>query len=179
MNRVEIGKHFDKQPLWKVFIGVPLIYLPLILTIPFVAIGAFIVKTHLQLCGAKNITPFKHFIPAWASHRYNLSSQIIYSTGAHWYNLRHHKLYWIFNCKMYCPTSVALFRYMVYLVKIVENWWCPFDHDQKQEYKEGAIDCSYWHLHEQEEQRMDPDDRMNPIWNESGNTKPDKYNEFR
>ena len=60
---------------------------------------------------------------------------------------------------------MALFRYAAYLVMIVENWWCPFEHDKKQEYAAGAIDKSYWHLHDQEKERLHPDDRGNPIWN--------------
>jgi len=167
LHRVQIGKNFDAQPLWKVFIGVPLIYLPIILTLPFIALGIFIVKSHLKLCGAKNIRPLHDFLPAWASHRYTYATQIIYSTGAHWYNLRHWKLYWIFNCKLYCPISVAMFRYMAYLVTIVENWWCPFDHAQKSAYREGAVDYSYWHLHEQEKARLHPQDRDNSQWNEN------------
>jgi hypothetical protein len=39
--------------------------------------------------------------------------------------------------------------------------------DKKQEYAEGAIDKSYWHLHAQEQERLYPDDRDNPIWNEA------------
>jgi hypothetical protein len=61
---------------------------------------------------------------------------------------------------------VGLFRYVTYLTKIVENWWCPFDHDKKPDYDEGAIDKSYWHLHEREQGRLAPDDRNNPVWNE-------------
>jgi hypothetical protein len=78
-----------------------------------------------------------------------------------------HRFYWIFNCKLYCPLSVALFRYAAYLVMIVENWWCPFAHNKKQEYAEAAIDKSYWHLHAQERERLHPDDCDNPIWNEA------------
>ena len=62
--------------------------------------------------------------------------------------------------------SVALFRYITYLVKIVENWWCPFHHDQKHEYLEGAIDQSFWHIHQKEKQKLHPDDRENPLWND-------------
>lgn len=169
MDRVRIGEFFDPQPMWKVFIGVPLIYLPLIVSIPFVAVCVFLVKSHLRLMGAKNIRPYRDFVPDWASHRYQYNNQIIYSTGATWHNLRHYRWYWIFNCKLYCPYSVGLFRYIAYLTKVVENWWCPFDHDKKSEYQEGAIDKSYWHLHEREKGRLDPVDRDNPIWNEDVN----------
>ena len=169
MERVEIGKHFLNQPKWKKSFGIPLIYIPLIINVPFVFIGVMLVKAHLKLIGAENIRTYWDFVPLWLSHRYNLNNQITYSTGATWWNLRAHKIYWIFNCKLYCPLSVALFRYAAYLVMIVENWWCPFVHDQKKFYQEGAIDKSYWHLHTAESSRLHPEDRENPIWNEDNN----------
>ncbi len=64
--------------------------------------------------------------------------------------------------------SVALFRYSSYLVKIVENWWYPFYHDQKNEYIEGAIDQSFWHINEDEKRMLSKEDRENPIWNDEG-----------
>lgn len=167
MDRVRIGENFDRQPLWKVFIGVPLIYLPLLFSIPFVVICVWLVKAHLRLMGARQIRPFSDFVPGWDSHRYRYQNQIIYSTGAGWHNLRHYRWYWLFNCKLYCPLSVGLFRYVGYLVMVVENWWCPFGHDKKAEYQQGAIDKSYWHLHEQEQARLHPQDCVNPIWNEA------------
>ena len=166
MERVTIGKNFISQNQWKKFIGIPLIYIPLITTVPFILVGVILVRTHLKLIGASNIRSYRDFVPQWVSHRYQLNNQIIYSTGSTWYNLRAHKVYWIFNCKLYCPLSVALFRYAAYLVKIVENWWCPFEHDQKDHYQEAAIDKSYWHLHTIEKNRLHPEDRENPIWNE-------------
>jgi len=166
MSRVIIGKNFTRQPLWKLFIGIPLIYVPLITTVPFLVLGALLIRTHLQYVGGMNIKSYWDFVPNWASHRYKYTNQITYETGAKWYNLRAHKLYWIFNCKLYCPLSVALFSYTAYLVKIVENWWCPFEHDKKAEYQDGAIDKSYWHLHENEKQHLHPDDLNNPVWNE-------------
>ena len=174
MERVTIAENFVKQATWKVIIGVPLIYLPILLSIPFVAIGVLLLKWHLNFMGARNIRPYSDFIPTWLSHRYHYHNQIIYSTGARWHNLRAYRWYWIFNCKLYCPLSVALFRYASYLVKIVENWWCPFAHDQKSQYLEGAIDKSYWHLHQQEKQRLHPDDLNNPIWNKEAKTKTEQ-----
>lgn len=165
MQRVNIGDNFKTQPLWKIFIGAPLIYLPIIFSIPFVIFCVFFVKLHLKLMGAKDIRSYWDFVPSWVSHRYKNNDQIIYSTGAKWHNLRAYRWYWIFNCKLYCPLSVALFRYVAYLVKIVENWWCPFNHNKKSEYSEGAIDKSYWHLFPQEMERLHPDDRNNVIWN--------------
>jgi hypothetical protein len=55
---------------------------------------------------------------------------------------------------------------MAYLVMIVENWWCPFKHDRKEEYLEGAIDQSFWHVDPEDCEKLHPDDRHNPIWNE-------------
>jgi hypothetical protein len=60
---------------------------------------------------------------------------------------------------------VALFRYATYLVKIVENWWCPFNHGQKPEYAESAIDNSFWHVYPEELAKLHPEDRENPLWN--------------
>ena len=110
MDRIIIGHNFPNQPILKVLVGVPLIYLPLITTIPFVIICVFLVKTHLRLMGAQNVRSYWDFVPPWLSHRYRNSEQITYSTGAHWYNLRRFRWYWVFNCKLYCPLSVALFR---------------------------------------------------------------------
>ena len=173
MERVTIGANFLQQPTWKKAVGIPLIYFPLITTTPFVLLGVLLVRTHLKYVGAMNICSYWDFVPAWLSHRYRNDNQIVYSTGAAWYNLRAYRSYWIFNCKLYCPLSVALFRYAAYLVMIVENWWCPFTHDKKQEYAAGAIDKSYWHLHAQERERMHPDDRDNPIWNDASRGQSD------
>lgn len=165
-ERVHIGSNYLNQPAWKRYMGIPLIYLPLITTVPFVFIGVVLVKIHLKYIGGMDIRSYWDFVPQWASHRYRYSNQIVYSTGSAWYNLRARKFYWIFNCKLYCPLSVALFRYAAYLVKIVENWWCPFAHDKKPNYADGSIDMSYWHLHTIENQKLHPDDANNPIWKE-------------
>lgn len=170
-ERVRIGTNYIDQPAWKKYLGVPLIYVPLITTVPFVLIGVILVRTHLKWVGGMNILSYWDFVPSWISHRYRFHNQITYSTGAAWFNLRARKWYWIFNCKMYCPLSVALFRYAAYQVMIVENWWCPFAHDKKPEYAEGAIDKSYWHLYPEESGKLHPDDLNNPVWNENA-TKP-------
>jgi hypothetical protein len=164
-DRVVIGSNYASQPAWKRAVGVPLIYIPLLVTMPFVALGVLLVQTHLRFVGGMNIRPYRDEIPVGASHRYRLRDQITYATDARWYNLRAQRWYWIFNCKLYCPLSVGLFDYAAYLVKIVENWCCPFDHDRKPTYREGAIDKSYWHLHETERRKLHPQDLDNPIWN--------------
>ena len=164
-ERVLIGRNFLNQPLWKKLLGVPLIYLPIITTIPFVLVGVFLVTTHLKYVGGMNIRPYRDFIPSLISHRYRWDNQITYSTDVSWYSLRSYRFFWIFNCKIYCPLSVGLFKYASYLVKIVENWWCPFDHDKKQSYADGAIDQSYWHLTPKDLQKLHPADRNNPVWN--------------
>jgi len=171
MERVKIAENYVNQPDWKIYLGVPLIYLPLIAMIPFVIVGVLLIKTHLKFVGGMNIRSYWDFVPTWVSHRYRYDNQITYSTGSHWYNLRSLRFYWIFNCKVYCPLSVALFRYCVYLVMIVENWWCPFEHDKKSEYDSSSIDKSFWHLQDPELGKLHPDDRNNPIWNADSHEK--------
>jgi hypothetical protein len=164
MDRVKIGSNYENQPFWKVILGVPLIYLPIFTTIPFVIIGVFLIKTHLKYVGGMNIKSYSEFVPDWVSHRYSNCDQPTINISR--FNLAHYKIFWIFNCKHYCPLSVALFSYAVYLVKIVEVWWCPFAHAKKEEYREAAIDKSFWHVDPEETKKLHPDDKNNPIWNE-------------
>jgi hypothetical protein len=77
------------------------------------------------------------------------------------------RLYWILNCTWYCPVSVALFEWHAYLVKLVENWWCPFAHDRKPNYDNAKIDQSFWHIYPEELVNLDQADKDNPIWNET------------
>ena len=84
-ERVTIGANYPHQPLWKQAIGIPLIYLPLITTVPFMMLGVLLVRTHLRYVGAMNIRSYWDFVPAWISHRYRYDDQIIYTTGAAWY----------------------------------------------------------------------------------------------
>lgn len=160
-----IGKSYFKRPLWfRIVVGVPLIYVPILLTMPFVILGVLLVRTHLRALGATNMKRYKDFLPEWVSHRYTYATQPIHSNNV--FAPGHYKWFWIFNCKLYCPMSIALLRYFVYLVKIVENWWCPFDHSRKHEYVDAPIDASYWHINEQARMRLHEKDRENPIWNE-------------
>ncbi|MGB5395613.1 MAG: hypothetical protein WBN96_00550 [Gammaproteobacteria bacterium] len=173
MERVKIASGFIKQPNWKIYLGVPLIYVPLIVTVPFVVLGMLLIRTHLKWIGGMDFRPYRDFIPSWASHRYCYDNQITYSTGSAWYSLRAYRFYWIFNCKLYCPLSVGLFRYVAYLVTIVENWWCPFDHDKKDDYSVAAVDRSYWHINSAERDKLHPDDLNNPVWNEDAQASGD------
>jgi len=178
MDRVVIGRNYENQPAWKRYLGVPLIYLPLIITVPFVIIGVILVRIHLYYVGGMNIRSYWSFVPAWISHRYRYTDQITYQSETNRYHFRYYRWYWLFNCKVYCPMSVALFYYMTYLVRIVENWWCPFHHDKKTEYSESAIDQSYWHIFEVERSKLHPDDRDNMIWNNETD-KPEKQDETK
>lgn len=171
MERVQIGCNYAKQPFWKVILAVPLIYIPILTTVPFVVIGVLLMKTHLHYVGGMNIKSYWDFVPDWVSHRYRNSEQPILNIPP--YFPAHYRIFWVLNCKVYCPLSVALFRYALYLVKIVENWWCPFAHDQKQFYTEGAIDESFWHVDPEERVKLHPDDRENPIWNERAGQAPE------
>jgi hypothetical protein len=166
MDRVQIGCNYVKQPFWKIILAVPLIYLPIITTVPFVIIGVLLIRTHLQQVGGMEIKTYRDFVPSWLSHRFGNSSQPAIHISR--WHPAHYRFFWIFNCKLYCPLSVALFSYAAYLVKIVENWWCPFAHEQKKTYAESAIDESFWHVDPQELVKLHPDDRQNPLWNEKG-----------
>lgn len=159
-NRVEIGKHHKQLSFARRISGIGLIYLP-ILTMPFVFLSAYITYCHLILVGAKNVKTLADFLPARASHRYNLKNQITMRPS-----LLEYKLFWILNCSWYCPVSVALFEWHTYMVKIVENWWCPFAHDKKEGYSNARIDKSFWHIHAVNRAKLHVDDLNNPIWND-------------
>ncbi len=171
MSRVVIGKNFLSIPVWKRYLGIPFIYLPLFVTVPFMLLAVLSVRTHLRFCGAQNLRGYWSFVPAWASHRYKYEDQITFTTDTSPYQFRGYRWYWIFNCKLYCPMSVALFAYGTYLVKVVENWWCPFDHEKKEEYAVGAIDKSYWHIFPDEYDKLHAEDQNNPVWNEEAELK--------
>lgn len=172
-DRVAIGEGFKQTPIWKRFIGVVCIYIPIFVTIPFVIVGALLSYYHLKFLGAQNLKKYSDFVPGWDSHRYKtLQDQatmepISYAPWLGW------KWFWIFNCKMYCPLSVALFEWTAYLVKMVENWWCPFFHETKASYSNASIDKSYWHV-EGEAHKLHPDDQTCSIWyeEEKPDTKP-------
>lgn len=165
-QRIEIGKRFYSLSPWRRYIGAMLIYLPLVVSLPFVAIGAGVLYAHLRVLGAKNIKGYRDFVPAWTSHRYQtLSQQLAFKMDytAPWSSL---KSFWMFNCNFYCPLSVGLYEWSSYLVKTVENFWCPFFHERKATYADSAIDQSYWHIHKENRDRLTPDDRDCAIWNE-------------
>jgi len=165
-NRVLIGRTFNDVPLWKLIIGIPLIYLPAFLVLPFVIIGVNLVRGHLRFMGAKNLKKYKEFVPSKKSFRYSLDTQITMKEKSISIWLRS-KIYWFYNCGIYCPYSVALFEYSSYLVKVVENWWCPFHHDKKENYADASIDQSFWHV-QPERVKLHKDDLENPIWNDEG-----------
>jgi len=169
--RVCIGKYHPDLPFWQRFIGIVLIYLPL-LTLPFVFLSAYLSYWHLKMVGAKNVRTFSSFLPDKNSFRYTMKNQIVMEPS---YPLSptQFKAFWILNCTWYCPVSVALFEWHAYLVKIVENWWCPFYHSKKNtHYQEGAIDRSFWHAYSFEVVKLDPEDRDNPIWNQDAPRHP-------
>lgn len=126
---------------------------------------AFLAWLSLKVLGAKNLKSYRDFVPAQSSHRYKFNDQIVMDPPR---GLPHlgWKIFWQFNCNWYCPLSVALYEYLTYLVKAVENWWCPFFHERKDEYAVSALDKSYWHAKDWEVNKLHPEDRGNPIWNE-------------
>jgi hypothetical protein len=159
-SRVEIGKNHLQLSFMRRITGIALIYLP-ILTLPFVFLSAYITYWHLLMMGAKQVKTLTDFLPARASHRYNLTTQITMRPS-----LLEYKLFWILNCSWYCPVSVALFEWHTYMVKLIENWWCPFAHEKKPRYSNALIDKSFWHIHPVNRVKLHVDDLHNPIWND-------------
>jgi len=161
--RIDIGINYDKVSPWRVFVGLPFVYLP-VLVLPFVLLGGLMVYIHLRMLGARNLKTLRDFLPAWESHRYRFKTQIVkldIHPLARWARTR---AYWFLNCTLYCPFSVAALEWTTYLTKAVENWWCPFGHAQKSNYADAAIDYSFWHVSKDVAQ-LHPEDRDNPIWN--------------
>jgi hypothetical protein len=164
-NRVAIGQGWKKISLLRCCVAIPLIYVPAVILLLPLRLSASLVYWHLRLMGAENLKTLADFLPDRKSHRYDLKSQIVFDSGKTFGFLARRKIYWIFNCTYYCPYSVALLEWITYMTKIVENWWCPFNHARKENYACGAIDQSLWHVYPQECEKLHPDDRVNPIWN--------------
>jgi hypothetical protein len=169
-ERVQIGTNFDETPHWRFLAGVPLIYVPILAGIVPMILCVLLVRAHLRMVGACNLkTYWKDFVPSWVTHRYTRKNQIVSDRFLAKYGsivaITRSKLFWIFNCKLYCPLSIALLAYLVYLVKVVEHWWCPFVHDRKYTYADAPIDRSFWHANG-DVGLLHPDDRENPNWNE-------------
>jgi hypothetical protein len=164
-QRVQIGANHKNINIPQRAIGLIFVYLP-ILTLPFVITSAYLTYFHLRMVGGKNVKTWGDFMPDRASHRYDMKSQITMD-GSFKLSMAQSKLYWILNCTWYCPLSVALFEWHAYLVKVVENWWCPFGHNKKHngDYNEGAIDQSFWHIYPEEQAKLCEQDLNNPLWN--------------
>jgi len=161
-DRVLIGANYTKRSVLSRAIGLIFIYLP-ILTFPFIVMSAYFTYYSLILCGAQNVRKWSYYLPKRETHRYNLKNQITMD-GSFKFSLAQSKLYWILNCTVYCPYSVALFEWHAYLVKVVENWWCPFTHGKKENYKNGSIDQSFWHIYPDDKVKLHEDDKCNPIF---------------
>ncbi|MCB0335982.1 MAG: hypothetical protein KDD62_06735 [Bdellovibrionales bacterium] len=170
-ERISIGVTYAEVSAFRRFIGVTFIYLPIIF-FPFVIVIACMTHFSLWILGARNLKRYKDFIPPMSSHRYNMSNQIVMDPRGPHLHLGW-KIFWIFNCNYYCPLSVGLYDYIAYLVKAVENWWCPFHHARKSDYACAAIDSSYWHVKPGEIDKLHEDDLVNPIWNQ-GKEKTEK-----
>lgn len=162
-NRVVIAAEYAKISPVRVFFGLIFIYGPVVF-LPFILLAAFLVYVHLRMMGAKDLKTLGAFLPDRDTHRYKYKTQIVSNRGpkpAFWTRGR---AYWIFNCTWYCPFSIGVLEWFTYLVKVVENWWCPFAHSRKPHYADAAIDFSYWH-NPVDAGKLHPADRVNPIWN--------------
>ena len=168
-DRVQIGDNHNKVPFFRQIYGVALIYVPII-TMPLVFLSAYTTYLHLKLMGAENIKKYSDFLPDRKSHRYTMKNQITMEPG-YGVSPTQFKLFWIFNCTWYCPSSVALFEWHAYLVKLVENWWCPFRHETKNSYDNASIDKSFWHIYPEDITKLEKEDIDNPIWNDEKDPK--------
>ena len=167
-ERVNIGCNHNKRSVLSRAVGLIFIYLP-ILTLPFVISSAYLTYFSLILVGADNVKKWSDFLPERASHRYTLKNQITMNASFK-LSLSQSKLFWILNCTWYCPYSVALFEWHAYMVKVVENWWCPFNHNRKNSYDNGAIDQSFWHIYPEEKAKLHEEDKNNPIFTNEADT---------
>lgn len=167
MGRVKISRQWKAMPVARQAAGVLLIYIPIIF-LPFVLASAFITYAHLRVIGAKDVKRLRDFMPDRKTCRYHYHNQILPAVGKkYWFNgAVRTKLFWVLNCTAYCPFSVALLSWHAYLVKLVENFWCPFNHNKKCMYMDGPIDKSYWHMDKENAALLHPDDRDNPLWND-------------
>lgn len=162
-DRTVIAREYEDVAEVRVFFGMGLIYVPAVF-LPLLLLAAALVYLHLRTMGAKNVRNLGSFLPDRRSHRYAYKTQIVSRRApklAFWTRTR---LFWTVNCTWYCPFSVGVLEWTLYLVKMVENWWCPFGHAQKAQYAPAAIDASYWHTRHDLGQ-LHPEDRDNPIWN--------------
>lgn len=163
-HRVTIGREYEKVSPLRVFFGLIFIYGPIVF-LPFILMPAALIYIHLRIMGAKDLKTLSDFLPDRKSHRYEYKTQIVSdrsTKAAFWTRSR---IYWIFNCTWYCPFSIGVLEWFTYLVKVVENWWCPFAHERKPFYLSSRIDYSYWH-NPADEKKLHAEDRDNPIWNE-------------
>jgi hypothetical protein len=163
-GRTRIGSNYDRVPPARVFVAMFFVYAPILL-LPFILLSAVLVYVHLRLIGASQLKTLHDFLPAWDSHRYRYKTQIVkrdIHPLARWARTR---LFWVFNCTVYCPLSVAILQWATYLTKTVENWWCPFAHARKRDYADAAIDYSFWHISRDVDQ-LHPQDRSSSVWNQ-------------
>jgi len=166
MKKIHISDDLKKQKniIIRILAVIP-IFFPIFL-LPFVIISALITWFHLKLIGTENLRSFKSFIPSQDSFRYRYKTQIVPKSqkSSPLRFLTRFKGYWLFNCSYYFPITVAIFSYHAYLVKLVENFWCPFAHDKKSTYSEASLDESYWHQRPEDTKLLNKEDRNNPMW---------------
>jgi len=163
-ERVSIGADFDEISDTRAFIGLFFVYSPIIF-LPFILLAGWLTFVHLRIMGATNLKPLSAFLPDWKTHRYRFKNQIIKDDTnryAFWCRTR---TFWFINCTYYCPVSVAAAAWLTYLVKVVENWWCPFAHGKKPSYADASIDYSYWHI-STDAAKLHKEDRDNSIYNQ-------------
>jgi hypothetical protein len=122
---------------------------------------------HLKMAGATNMKTYRSFLPDSKSSSYGMGSPGAMLPNT-WFSGLPNTNSWIAKYSGFLAQCTALFNWHAYLVKLVENWWCPFHHNRKDpHYRAGAINQSFWHLYPEDLIKLAPDDRDNPIWNEN------------
>lgn len=147
-------------------LGNVLLPLLLLLCLPFVIFSAMMTVLHLKMAGATNMRAYRSFLPDNKMFSFGYNSSVNLMPGV-WFSCIPNTTFWVANYTNFLALSTALFNWHAYLVKLVENWWCPFHHNRKDpHYRIGAINQSFWHLYPEDLIKLAPDDRDNPIWNE-------------
>lgn len=165
-ERIAINKPYKKISTARALVGLIFVYLPIVF-LPFILLAAAMIYTHLRLIGAQNLKILKDYLPEPESHRYSRKTQITYKNSSRLAIWSRSRTFWLFNCTWYCPFSVGTLEWFAYLVKTVENWWCPFNHSRKHHYAVAQLDGSYWH-YDTDINQLHPEDRDNPNYSKQG-----------
>ncbi len=98
-DRITIGGNYDRVSPWRVLVGLPFVYLP-VLVMPFILLGGALVYIHLRMMGASDLKTLRDFLPDWDSHRYHYKTQIVKQDIHPWARWARARFFWVFNCTL-------------------------------------------------------------------------------